>query len=278
MKLNPWIEQPEKEISILLPTRGRTEMLRDSVLSLVRKAKDPKSIELLLGVDIDDKASLEWAKENFLGELSTLGVDIVIMDFEPMGYEKLHDYVNGLATASRGRWLFFWNDDAIMQTDNWDEHITAHNGEFACLRMMTHKLHPYSIFPVVPREWFFLIGKLSSHQLSDAWLSQIAYMLDIMKNIDVHVIHDRADLTGNNKDETFNNRVIFEGNHLDPRDFNFEKFRKQRFYEANKIAWYLQNIGQDVAWFRLVATGQKDPWEKMLSPEFDPNNQVKVYK
>jgi hypothetical protein len=65
----------------------------------------------------------------------------------------------------------------------------------------THNRHPYSIFPIVPKEWYNLIGHLSLHQLNDAWLSQIAWMLDIVKQIPVEVLHDRADLTGNNKDE-----------------------------------------------------------------------------
>ena len=41
-------------ISILLPTRGRTEVLRKSLLSLTQKATHPERIEILFGIDEDD--------------------------------------------------------------------------------------------------------------------------------------------------------------------------------------------------------------------------------
>ena len=141
----------------------------------------------------------------------------------------------------------------------------------------THRCHPYAIFPIVPREWYYLFNRLSAHQLSDAYLSQVAYMTGIMQNIDVEVLHDRFDLTGNNNDATFKHRPMLEGNHLDPRDFNYPTNRQQRLEDANKIAWFLQATGQDTSWFTRVVSGAQDPWEFMTSQHQDPNGQLKVY-
>jgi len=47
--------------------------------------------------------------------------------------------------------------------------------------------------------------------------------------------------------------------------------------DANKIAWYLERIGQPSEWFKQVIIGKQDPWEYMISKEQDPNNQVSVY-
>ena len=79
-------------------------------------------------------------------------------------------------------------------------------GEFKLLKIHVHREHPYSIFPIVPREWYELFGFFSRHQMIDAELSQIAYMLDIMKIVEIYVTHDRHDLTGNNNDLTFQNK------------------------------------------------------------------------
>ena len=44
----------EFDIAILLPTRGRAEMLERSVQSLVKLAKDQDRVQLMFGFDNDD--------------------------------------------------------------------------------------------------------------------------------------------------------------------------------------------------------------------------------
>jgi hypothetical protein len=272
-----WSKPPTHQISVLLPTRGRTDMLKRSLLSLLELAQDPTEIEIMLAFDNDDQESLEWCKENVFPELEKHGVDAMVIEFTPLGYLKLHEYLNALAGLANGNWLMFWNDDAVMQTQNWDQRITEHNGKFLCLRMPTHNQHPYAIFPIVPRDWYYLLGHLSNHQLTDATISQISYILNIVQNIDVEVLHDRFDITGNNQDATFNNRPMLEGRPDDPRDFNHSTFRNKRLADANKIAWHLDRIGQGSEWFERVMLGQQDPWEHMVGKEQDPNKQVSVY-
>lgn len=252
-------------------------MLKRSLMSLFDLAKDPTEIELLLAFDNDDKESLEWCQRHVFPELEKRGVDAVVVEFTPLGYLKLHEYLNALAGLANGNWLMFWNDDAVMQTKDWDQRITEYDGRFLCLRMPTHNQHPYAIFPIVPRDWFYLLGHLSNHQLTDATISQISYIVGIMQNIDVEVLHDRFDITGNNQDDTFKNRPMLEGNHEHPADFNHIGFRNKRLADANKIAWYLTRIGQPSEWFEQVMLGKKDPWEYMLSDEQDPNAQVRVH-
>jgi hypothetical protein len=47
--------------------------------------------------------------------------------------------------------------------------------------------------------------------------------------------------------------------------------------DANKIAWYLQRIGQTNDWYEQVMLGNQDPWQYMTSKEQDPNKQVSIY-
>jgi hypothetical protein len=39
------------------------------------------------------------------------------------GYDSLHEYYNELASKATGDWLMLWNDDAVMETEGWDEKI-----------------------------------------------------------------------------------------------------------------------------------------------------------
>jgi len=110
------------------------------------------------------------------------------------------------------------------------------------------------------------VGHFSQHQLNDAWVSQIGWMLDIVKTIPVMIVHERFDLTGENKDSTFEQRQIFEGNHNDPRDFNHVSMRKIRFAEAEKIAKHLkQEYARDMSWFEDAVAGKHDIWKHMLA-------------
>lgn len=264
------------KISILLPTRGRTTQLLRSVDSLIDLANDPTRIQWLFGFDSNDMDTYKWFQENVLPKIMTSGAKYTCMGFEPLGYTKLHEYVNRLAEKAVGDWFVFWNDDAVMKTAGWDTEIVQHTGEFCLQAFDTHNKHPYSIFPIVPKEWFDIIGHLSLHQLNDAWLSQIAWMLDIVKPIPIEVLHDRADLTGNNADETFKNRIIYEGNPANPKDFNHAEFRSQRIIEASKLADYLESKGYDMTQWRDICQGKADPWAKMLAA--DINKHLTSYK
>lgn len=256
--LNPTI------ISILLPTRGRREVLKSSLEGLVSKASIPGRLELLLGIDEDDEGIQEYLRDEVAPILTKYKVECKANVFKPIGYENLHQYVNHLAGVATGEWLFFWNDDGIMVTEGWDEVIDSYTGEFKLLAPRdNHNGHPYAIFPIVPRAWFNLMEHLSQNAQNDAWLSHIAYMLDIFERIDVEFIHDRADMTGNNDDATFQNRKYMEGNPSDPRDFGHPGMQEARVRTANKIAWYLEQIGKPSIWWQNVLAGKQDPFEKM---------------
>jgi len=256
--------QANKKISVLLPTRGRGPILKNSIESLVSKATNPADIEIMFGLDEDDPESHEFIKDSIAPYLQKKGIEARANIFKPLGYENLHTYVNTLAGNASGEWLFFWNDDGIMVTEGWDEVIDSYKGQFKLLAPKdNHNGHPYAIFPIVPRDWFILVGHLSQNAQNDAWLSHIAYMLDIFERIDVEFIHDRADITGNNDDETFQNRKYMEGNPSDPRDFGHADMQNARVATAHKIAWFLEKIGQKSEWWEEVKAGKQDPFEKM---------------
>ena len=261
-------------ISVLLPSRGRTEQLKRSLDSLISTADDPSKIEFLLAFDNDDTESSKYFVEQIAPGLSALGCQYKVFEFVRLGYTRLNEYLNALGKSAQADWWVFWNDDAIMLDSGWDTAILVQEDRFCIQAFDTHNKHPYSIFPIVPKAWFDLLGHLSQHPLNDAYISQIAWILDIMVQIPVRVDHQRFDLTGDNMDKTFMERNVrsLEGNPLRPGDFNHVDQRKVRMIDANKIAVYLGEQGYDMTFWNEVAQKKRDPWEKMLA--VDVNKQM----
>ena len=257
-------------ISVLLPTRARTDILFRSIRTLFDLADNKDRINLVIGFDRDDAKGIDYFSQEIQPWLSEHDIEYSAMIFEPMGYANLNVYYNWLAKQQSADWYLFWSDDATMDTQGWDTKITEYNGQFKLLKVHTHNEHPYSIFPIVPHKWYDLLGTLSRHQMPDAELSQIAYMLDIVEIIDVSVIHDRADLTGKSPDATHQNRVCFEGNPNDPRDFHHQSKRDQRMKDCATLATYMHSVDpSSTEFFKNVLEGRQDPWEKLAANDIN---------
>lgn len=258
-------------ISVLLATRGRRDILKRSLTSLLDTANDKKNIEILLAFDNDDVNTIKWVEDNVFPDLDDQDINYTCMSFDRLGYIRLNEYYNELSKVAEKDWLLFWGDDAIMLTQDWDKIIMAET-RFRVLRARAHKEHPLAIFPIVPKQWVELFGYFSPHQLNDNWVSQVAYMANVMENIPVDIEHDRFDLTGNNNDDTYKNRPMLEGNPKDPRDFHHPSWTNRRYKDVDKIVDYLSLQGEDTSWWTNVKLGIQDPWAKLK--QNDPNKQM----
>ena len=259
-------EQVGSVISIILPTRGRTGgALQDSIKSLCENADDPSRLEIMLGIDDDDQESIDWVNNKATDFVSPFGCDCKAKVFKPLGYEQLNVYVNLLCHASSGAWLFLWNDDALMQTKGWDTVVRSYDGQFKCLAPQDNHDHPFAIFPLIPADWFVLCDAWSINAQNDTWVSVIARMNGIFERIDIDILHDRADLTGGNDDETFENRKYMEGNPQDPKDFNHPNMQQARMHHASKIDWFLKKMGvhESPSPFEQFINGQINPFDDM---------------
>ena len=263
------------DIAVLLPTHKRTDALRRSLFSLIDLARDLESVQFRFGIDNNDDIGLNYFINNIQPELDERNINYEALGFEPLGYAGLNQYFNTLAQDADADWLFVWCDDAVMQTQNWDQRIRECTGEFKLLKVHTHNEHPYSIFPIFPKEWMETLGQLSRHQMIDAEGSQMAYWLDIMKIIEVDVTHDRADLTGNNKDEAYQKREYLEGNPNNPRDLHNDFFVQHRYIDAERLAAYMKSRGLSTQWWEDTKSGKIPPMQRIK--ENDPNNQISSF-
>lgn len=267
--------ESEKDISILLPTRGRPELMFASLSTLITLADDNSRIEYLIAIDDDDDESKQFIEATMLPWFEEQNIDLTVFAMPRKGYGRLNEYVNFLGAHSKGAWLIFWNDDAQMRSPGWDTEVASKKGQLKIFRFKdNHNDHPYAIFPIIPREWYVLFECCSPQQQSDAWISQVGYLCDSVEKLNSEVVHDRADLTGNNDDEIYQTRVYHEGNIDNPLDLNHPKFHMLKQHYAAKWNWLLTLAGQGNGWWEKVSSGEVNPWEKML--ENDPNKQIAI--
>jgi glycosyltransferase involved in cell wall biosynthesis len=262
------------KISVLIPTRKRPSRLEKSILSLVDLSASPRNLEFIIGIDDDDTETQNYVVDSLFPNLDQKNIAITALTFSRMGYHRLHEYLNAMYQHSTGNWLILFNDDAVMITSKWDDEIRKYDGEFKCLAFDTHRHHPYSIFPIIPREWVEYMGAISNHHMFDAVISQIAYMLGIMQRTNIQVEHERFDLIGEEADQTYRERTMFEGNPQDPRDINHIDNRSWRTNAAEKISQALMSRGIDMDFWQGVKEGRQDLWAEMRKN--DPNNQTKT--
>ena len=90
MEENTNNEVKKAHISVLLPTRGRQEVLKDSITGLIEKASNHSEVEILFGVDEDDQGVIEYIKNDLKPLFDKHKVEARASVFKPLGYDNLH--------------------------------------------------------------------------------------------------------------------------------------------------------------------------------------------
>jgi hypothetical protein len=98
--------------SFLLPTRNRMTGLSALLASIEATTARPEQLEIILGIDEDDRAS-----RDFVWEGLTI-VKVIVPPGLTMGRLNQACY-----RASRGRYLMAMNDDVLLRTPGWDNEV-----------------------------------------------------------------------------------------------------------------------------------------------------------
>ena len=191
-------------ITILLPTRKRTAMVKKSITTVLELANDPTRIHIAVAYDHDDDESRNYFTSNAWKLLvENTGATQEVHSIERIGWQGLHEYYNHLARNVVSDWYFIWNDDAFMQTQGWDQEILAHKDYKGLLSMEANGKRPDStLFPCVSRAWVETFGMIGINPV-DQWIQDITYPMSAYKRLQSTIFHDHFQTTGNNNDEVY---------------------------------------------------------------------------
>ena len=163
-------------LTVALQTRGRPQKLALMIRSLIKAAKDPTRFEILLGVDSDDSTMVGF---------NLPGVHYRLVTLEPgLGAARR---MNRLAVESRGRYIFFLNDDVESKTFGWD---TIMEGAIKSVSDGIQLVHvndgvlgeQICIYPCISKTFLEVIGDLLATPYRRWWaddhIHNIFYLLE----------------------------------------------------------------------------------------------------
>jgi len=191
-------------ITMLLPTRKRTAMVKKSITTVLELANNPTCIHIAIAYDSDDDESDNYFTSNAWKLLvENTGATQEVHKIERLGWTALHEYYNFLATNIVSDWYFIWNDDAFMQTQGWDNEIIEHKHYQGLISMECNGKRPDStLFPCVSKQWVDTFGMIGMNPV-DQWIQDITYEIGCYKRINSKIFHDHFQFTGNNDDEVY---------------------------------------------------------------------------
>ena len=223
-------------VSVLMPTRDRVVLALRSVQSLLSTCQDASRVEIIVAHDRDDPASDQYFHSSRWHDvISAWGAQDQVLSCDSWGYQGLHRYYTAMARQAQGRWFMIWNDDAVMQTQGWDQYLADNQDFVGLIHMHTVNFKPsLTLFPLIPKIWLELFGEISQHQLNDSWIQDICHEADAVLRLPISVFHDRYDVTGNNLDATYANR------RYDKKVYNHESMQAIRHDWAQRLKEYRQ--------------------------------------
>ena len=157
-------------ISFLIPSRGRPQILKQSIDSL---HLDKHRLEALVWLDSDDPKLDEYEKTFADYKCVKLCIN------KRVTYRKFHLMVNFLASLANGDWMFLWHDDVYMSEPGWYKTFQ----EYASL--IDPKEEPVvfnhnevssnnTFFPIISRKYYEILGHIAPTAFSGWYVARLS--------------------------------------------------------------------------------------------------------
>jgi hypothetical protein len=138
------------------------------------KTEEKDRIEVLLKVDLGDEES----EKAILRYKDYLPLRIVKMDGSRRGSD-LDKYANKLAEEAKGKFIWYWTDEARIETQRWEKTFidNAYMADAFTVIFVNRKGMIGDIYPCISRKWLDTTGRFCGHIAHDCWTHKIAEAL-----------------------------------------------------------------------------------------------------
>jgi len=216
-------------VSVLLPTRYRSAMLRTSLTSLVDTCARPDLLEILVARDPDDEQTVRTTAQL----AADLGSIVHLWTApERYGYRHSSHYYAALIERARGEWMLpTWGDDGIMTTSGWDDQLRALPAD--TVAWLDGNISGMTCFPAVHRGVLDVVGRICELPAQDTHWEYVAHDAGVLVKPDpgIYVLQDRFDITGRNNDALYRESRFGYA----PTEFHDEEHQRLRAEDARKL-------------------------------------------
>jgi len=235
--------EPNVDISLLLPTRGRPNLLRRLFESLAKSTSRLERIEVVLYIDEDDVPTREVAHPQL--QLTKL----IEAPGKKMGQMNQVCYEN-----SRGRFVMLMNDDVIFRTKSWDTQVLDAFARFPDDAALVygndlHQRKTMATLPILSRAVCEALGGVCPRDYLNVYID--VHLFDIFKKL-ARLGYQRVVYLGD---------VIFE--HMHPEagkspidvtyvkknerfdDFLFLNLENERWDQARRLKHYIEKVQRE---------------------------------
>ncbi len=219
-------------ISLLVPSRGRPELLRRFLESTLARSERPELVEVIVYADEDDPSSHGFQVEG-------LEVHTLVGPRATMGH-----YNTACFEKSRGEIVVIGNDDVVIQTRGWDRilremHAVMQDGIYMAYPNDLFKGRGLSAFPILSRKACAILSQPFPMAYRGSFIDY--HLLDIFKRLEsrghrrliyleeVAFEHMHYRTGKGDFDETYGRRGRFTDDHT------FLKLRDERSAEAMRL-------------------------------------------
>ncbi len=165
-------------ISVLMLSRGRPEIFKECLDSLVATCSHPEMVEVVIKLDLDDPTLPQYFEV-----LSNIPIHTKTVVYERLnGFYSIHVFHNDLSRIAKGVILWTFCDDMKILSGDWVSALWGTRDRYKdniyIIQMPgTVGKEGKMIIPALTKEWINALGFLSPHPNSDRFLDLVATRL-----------------------------------------------------------------------------------------------------
>lgn len=161
-------------ISVLIPSRGRPEMLKMTVNALDHLASEGNKITYCIAADVDDVAT-HLAANDLARKAGN--VNVITMD-RPAGIGRMY---NELARLNPADAYLPFADDVLPLVQDWDVKIAQGVAQYPLLAWHDHFNGQFPSYPIISKAWYEAAGTIFPEYFpfwyNDTWINEIVTMV-----------------------------------------------------------------------------------------------------
>jgi len=241
------------KISVLCPTRKRSQLMTRVVESCFNTCSEPDKVEVIFGIDDDDTESIEMAK-SLREQYPEKNIEYTVW---PRKKYVFSDLMNQCSVPAKGEIFSLMSDDAAYETEGWDlkvAEIFDNHPDKIILVQTAGGANRETGFPFMHKNWRtvagYILAPIFNGDWGDYWLSDVIKSLPnpssrLLFQESIRIKHMHVEFGQMQADETYfehlKERKTQEALPRTEHPYHGTEGQKMKEIEINKLRSFIQS-------------------------------------